>query len=119
MPRFDRLYNFACWRTHDRQKAQDLVQVTYAMALQGFSAFQPGTNFRAWIYKTLQNTFLTSRTGLKATATVPLGIEGEKEMLPAVKETPREHPAAAFRRAVRAAGFGATARLLSRDAAAV
>ena len=72
MPHFERLYNFACWLTHNRQEAEDLVQETYAKALKGFSSFQPGTNFRAWIYKILRNTFLTSRTGLRATATVPL-----------------------------------------------
>jgi len=88
MPHFDGLYNFACWLTHDRQEAEDLVQETYAKALKGFSSFQPGTNFRAWIYKILRNAFLTSRTGLKATATVPLEAEGEEEVLPAVKETP-------------------------------
>lgn len=91
MPHFERLYNFACWLTHDRQEAEDLVQETYAKALKGFSSFQPGTNFRAWIYKILRNTFLTSRTGLKATATVPLDLEGDEEsILPAVieKETP-------------------------------
>ncbi len=88
MPHFERLYNFACWLTQDRHEAEDLVQETYAKALKGFSSFQPGTNFRAWIYKILRNTFLTSRTGLKAASTVPLDVEGEEESLPATKETP-------------------------------
>lgn len=88
MPHFDRLYNFACWLTHDRQEAEDLVQETYAKALKGFSSFQPGTNFRAWIYKILRNAFLTSRTGLKVTATVQLDLEGDEETLPRVVDTP-------------------------------
>jgi RNA polymerase sigma-70 factor (ECF subfamily) len=88
MPHFERLYNFACWLTQDRHEAEDLVQETYAKALKGFSSFQPGTNFRAWIYKILRNTFLTSRTGLKATANVPLDLEGEEQVLPTAKETP-------------------------------
>ena len=88
MPHFDRLYNFACWLTHDRQEAEDLVQETYVKALKGFSSFQPGTNFRAWIYKILRNAFLTSRTGLKATATVQLDLEDDEETLPRVVETP-------------------------------
>jgi RNA polymerase sigma-70 factor (ECF subfamily) len=88
MPHFERLYNFACWLTHDRQEAEDLVQETYAKALKGFSSFRPGTNFRAWIYRILRNAFLTSRTGLKATATVPLELESEKKGLPVVSETP-------------------------------
>jgi RNA polymerase sigma-70 factor (ECF subfamily) len=86
MPHFERLYNFACWLTHDRQEAEDLVQETYAKALKGFSSFQPGTNFRAWIYKILRNAFLTSRTGLKVT--VPTDLEGEEDALPTAKETP-------------------------------
>jgi len=88
MPHFDRLYNFACWLTQDRHEAEDLVQETYAKALKGFSSFQPGTNFRAWIYKILRNAFLTSRTGLKAAATVPLDLESEEQTLPATQETP-------------------------------
>ncbi|MGA8438403.1 MAG: sigma-70 family RNA polymerase sigma factor [Candidatus Sulfotelmatobacter sp.] len=88
MPHFERLYNFACWLTHDRQEAEDLVQETYAKALKGFPSFQPGTNFRAWIYKILRNAFLTSRIGLKATATVSFDLEGEEEALPAATETP-------------------------------
>jgi RNA polymerase sigma-70 factor (ECF subfamily) len=87
MPHFERLYNFACWLTQDRQEAEDLVQETYAKALKGFVSFQPGTNFRAWIYKILRNTFLTSRTGLKAVATVQID-ESAEEILPATVETP-------------------------------
>jgi RNA polymerase sigma-70 factor, ECF subfamily len=88
MPLFDRLYNFAHWLTQDRQEAEDLVQETYVKALKGFRSLQPGTNFRAWIYQILRNTFLTSRTGLKSTATVPLEPENGNETLPASKDTP-------------------------------
>lgn len=66
MPLFGQLYNFAHWLTQDKSEAEDLVQETYAKALRGFSGFQAGTNFRAWIFRILRNTFLTSRTGLKA-----------------------------------------------------
>jgi RNA polymerase sigma-70 factor (ECF subfamily) len=88
MPLFERLYNFAHWLTQDREEAEDLVQETYAKALKGFRSFQPGTNFRAWIYQILRNTFLTSRTGLKSTATVPLDLESDTETLPATNDTP-------------------------------
>jgi RNA polymerase sigma-70 factor, ECF subfamily len=88
MPLFERLYNFAHWLTQNREEAEDLVQETYAKALKGFSSFQPGTNFRAWIYRILRNTFFTSRTGLKAAATVPLDSEDDREVLPAAKDTP-------------------------------
>ena len=88
MPLFERLYNFAHWLTQDRQEAEDLVQETYAKALKGFGSFRPGTNFRAWIYQILRNTFLTSRSGLKSTATMSLELESDQESLPAVNETP-------------------------------
>jgi RNA polymerase sigma-70 factor, ECF subfamily len=88
MPLFERLYNFACWLTQDRQEAEDLVQETYAKALKGFPSFEPGTNFRAWIYRILRNTFLTSRSGLRVTSTVPFDPDDDAEILPIVDETP-------------------------------
>lgn len=86
MPHFARLYNLACWLTHDTIAAEDLVQETYMKALRGFSSFQQGTNFRAWIYRILRNTFLTSQTGLKAVATIDLEDETASE--PSNKVTP-------------------------------
>jgi RNA polymerase sigma-70 factor, ECF subfamily len=67
LPLFDQLYNFAHWLTQDPSEAEDLVQETYVKALRGFSSFQVGTNFRAWMYRILRNSFLSSRTGLKTT----------------------------------------------------
>jgi RNA polymerase sigma-70 factor (ECF subfamily) len=91
MPLFDQLYNFAHWLTQDREEAEDLVQETYAKALRGFPSFQQGTNFRAWMYRILRNTFLTSRTGLKATMTVSLEAEEEGgSELTVENETPEE-----------------------------
>src|SRR5713226_2406944 len=87
MPHFDRLYNFACWLTQDREEAEDLVQETYLKALKGFSSFEPGTNFRAWMYRILRNTFLTSRSVLRERNTVALEPEAE-ELLPGGPETP-------------------------------
>src|SRR5580692_10874258 len=87
MPLFDQLYNFAHWLAQDRTEAEDLVQETYVKALKGFSSFQPGTNFRAWMYRILRNTFLTSRSGLKASLTITLDSDDSPE-LPAGPETP-------------------------------
>ncbi len=86
MPLFDQLYNFARWLTQNPTEADDLVQETYAKALRGFSSFRPGTNFRAWIYRILRNTFLSSRTGLRAT--VPLDEGDGDDLLPAESTTP-------------------------------
>ena len=77
MPLLDPLYNFARWLTFDAAEAEDLVQETFAKALRGFDSFTPGTDFRAWMFRILRNTFLTSRTGLQAKLTVPLDPEDE------------------------------------------
>lgn len=86
MPLFDQLYNFARWLTQDTAEAEDLVQETYAKALRGFSSFQLGTNFRAWMYRILRNSFLSSRTGLKTM--VVLDGESDETLLPAESTTP-------------------------------
>jgi RNA polymerase sigma-70 factor, ECF subfamily len=88
IPLFDQLYNFAHWLTQNRDEAEDLVQETYVKALKGFSSFQLGTNFRAWIYRILRNTFLTSRKGLKVTMTVPLDLDEGSLELDIERDTP-------------------------------
>jgi RNA polymerase sigma-70 factor, ECF subfamily len=86
MPMFTSLYNFAHWLTHNREEAEDLVQETYLKALKGFVSFQQGTNFRAWIYRILRNTFLTSRSGLSVKMTVPL--DREEDAIGPTADTP-------------------------------
>ena len=88
MPLFDSLYNFAHWLTQRREEAEDLVQETYVKALKSFASFQQGTNFRAWLYRILRNTFLTSRTGLAAGRTVALESEDEGPAVVVSRETP-------------------------------
>ena len=65
VPLLDGLYNFAYWLSGDADEARDLVQETFVKSLKGFSSFREGTNFRAWMFRILRNTFLTSRTGLE------------------------------------------------------
>jgi RNA polymerase sigma-70 factor, ECF subfamily len=84
LPLFDQLYNFARWLTQDTSEAEDLVQETYAKALRGFSSYQPGTNFRAWMYRILRNSFLSSRTGLKTT----VAFDEEDQETPSDPSTP-------------------------------
>jgi RNA polymerase sigma-70 factor (ECF subfamily) len=89
IPLLDSLYKFARWLVHSQNDAEDLVQETYLKALRHFTSFQPGTNFRAWMYRILRNTFLTSRTGLRAASTVSLDAEEEEGRELAVEnETP-------------------------------
>src|ERR1700756_2210943 len=90
LPLFDQLYNLAHWLTGDRADAEDLVQETYAKAFKGIKSFEQGTNFRAWMYRILRNTFLTSRTGLKTTMTVPM--DDDDDALPAAAATDLHTP---------------------------
>lgn len=77
MPLFDSLYNYARWLAREPAEAEDLVQETYLKGLRGFRSFAPGTNFKAWMFRIQRNTFLTSRTGLRAVP--PLSIDDEPE----------------------------------------
>ena len=77
MPLFHSLYNFAGWLAHNESSAEDLVQETYLKALRSFASFQPGTNFRAWMFRILRNTFLSSRSRLEQRMTDALDSEEE------------------------------------------
>jgi RNA polymerase sigma factor (sigma-70 family) len=88
MPLFDSLYNFASWLAHNRSNAEDLVQETYLKALRGFASFQPGTNFRAWMFRILRNTFLSSRSTLDRRMTVEIDSEDDAQVLPATSTSP-------------------------------
>lgn len=70
LPLLPSLYNHAVWLTRDPADGEDLMQETCAKALRAFESFESGTNFKAWIFRILRNTFLTSRTGIAATRTV-------------------------------------------------
>jgi RNA polymerase sigma-70 factor (ECF subfamily) len=70
LPLFASLYNHAFWLTRNPAEAEDLVQETFSKALRAFDSFEPGTNFKAWIFRILRNTFLTTRTAIAASRTV-------------------------------------------------
>ena len=76
LPLLDSLYNFARWLCGDAEEARDLVQETFVKSIKGFGSFQEGTNFRAWMFRILRNTFLTSRTGLERRNTMQESEEG-------------------------------------------
>src|SRR5579863_9811749 len=88
MPLFDSLYNFASWLLHDKSNAEDLVQETYLKAFRRFASFQPGTNFRAWMFRILKNTFLSSRSTLDRRMTVEIDSEDDAAVFPAISATP-------------------------------
>ncbi len=75
LPLLPSLYNVAFWLSRNATDAEDLVQETFLKALRGFTTFEPGSNFKAWIFRILRNTFLTSRSGLAARRTISIEEE--------------------------------------------
>jgi len=60
MPLVDRLYRAARRYTRSTADAEDLVQETMVKAYAGFHTFTVGTNIRAWLFRILTNTWITS-----------------------------------------------------------
>ena len=89
LPLLDPLYNFARWLSGDADEARDLVQETFAKALKGLGTFKEGTNFRAWMFRILRNTFLTSRSGLERRSTEQEDEEGFQESVSS-QDTPEQ-----------------------------
>ena len=56
----DQLYAAALRMTRNPSDAEDVVQETYAKAYSSFHQFTPGTNLKAWLYRILTNTYITS-----------------------------------------------------------
>lgn len=82
LPLLPSLYNVAMWLARNSVDAEDLVQETFLKALRGFGGFEKGTNFKAWIFRILRNTYLTSRSGLAGMRTVPLEEELKEGSFP-------------------------------------
>jgi RNA polymerase sigma-70 factor (ECF subfamily) len=60
MPFLDQLYSAALRMTRKPADAEDLVQETFVKAFAAFHQFEEGTNLKAWLYRILTNTFITS-----------------------------------------------------------
>jgi RNA polymerase sigma-70 factor (ECF subfamily) len=56
----DSLYGGALRMTRNPQDAEDLVQETYLKALRARDRFTPGTNLRAWLYRIMTNSYISS-----------------------------------------------------------
>lgn len=59
-PWLDSLYGAALRLTRNERDAEDLVQDAVMRAYRFFDKFERGTNFRAWLFKILTNTFINS-----------------------------------------------------------
>jgi len=57
LPQLDALYGTALRLTRNPKDAEDLTQETLLRAFRFFHRFETGTNFKAWLFKILHNTF--------------------------------------------------------------
>ena len=60
LPLVDQLYRAARRYTRTAADAEDLVQETMVKAYAGFHLFRDGTNVRAWLFRIMTNTWITS-----------------------------------------------------------
>jgi len=56
----DALYRTALRMTRNSSDAEDLVQDALVRAYRFYDRFEPGTNFRAWLFKILTNTYINT-----------------------------------------------------------
>jgi RNA polymerase sigma-70 factor (ECF subfamily) len=90
IPLLPSLLNHAFWLTRNEAEAEDLTQEAVSKALRAFNSFADGTNFKAWIFRILRNTFLTSRTGIAAVRTSFLADHEDLEDRLSAGSTPEE-----------------------------
>lgn len=90
IPLLPSLLRHALWLTQNEAEAEDLAQEALSKALRAFSSFAPGTNFKAWIFRILRNTFLTTRTAIAATRTTFLEDSEDIEAAAGTGATPEE-----------------------------
>jgi RNA polymerase sigma-70 factor (ECF subfamily) len=87
----DSLYGMALGMTRDKADAEDLVQDTYLRAYRFFDRFERGTNFRAWLFTILRNTYI-NRYRSESRAPKMLDIsEIQMSNLAIAEPTPEEH----------------------------
>ena len=60
MPLMSGIYGAALRMTRNPADAEDLVQDTYLRAYRGFAGFQEGTNLKAWLFRILTNSFIST-----------------------------------------------------------
>jgi RNA polymerase sigma-70 factor (ECF subfamily) len=60
LPYRDQLFKSALRMTRSVEDAEDLLQETYLKAFKYYERFAEGTNFKAWLFKIMKNTFINS-----------------------------------------------------------
>ncbi len=60
LPYREQLFKSAIRMTRSVEDAEDLLQETYLKAFKYYERFSEGTNFKAWLFKIMKNTFINS-----------------------------------------------------------
>ncbi|MGH2726418.1 MAG: sigma-70 family RNA polymerase sigma factor [Actinomycetota bacterium] len=60
LPLLDGMYGAALRLTRNPSDAEDLLQETFARAFSAYDSFEPGTNLKAWLYRIMMNTYISS-----------------------------------------------------------
>jgi RNA polymerase sigma factor (sigma-70 family) len=79
------LYYFALGLTKDRENAQDLVQESILRAITFRDKFRDNTNFKAWVYTIVKNTFINGHRRNKRTRVIMDSVEREREQVSRVQ----------------------------------
>jgi RNA polymerase sigma-70 factor (ECF subfamily) len=85
LPHLDAVYRTAMAICGQRDRADDLLQATFAKALAGFASYEEGTNCKAWLLQILRRTWLDELRHERvvgptvAVDTLPLPAEDNEE----------------------------------------
>lgn len=77
---WDRLYRWICRLTRDPAAAEDITQETFLKAFAAVGRFEPGSNFRAWLFRIAHNNFVNQRRALR---------HNRQPLVPEAAEEPR------------------------------
>ena len=77
---WDRLYRWLCRLTRDPTVAEDITQETFLKAFAAVNRFEPGSNFRAWLFRIAHNNFVNQRRAVR---------HNRQPLVPEVAEEPR------------------------------
>ena len=77
-PHMDALLGYSVRMCRDRAEAEDLLQESVLRAFRGFHGFQSGTNFKAWMFRIVTNTFI-SKTRKDARAPRVVDLEAVQD----------------------------------------